>query len=242
MAPDDDKPAPSDTNDRPDPTVKQLLERDLGKPLEEVVDAVTAAELQRWFGLPSFEQVAEDEARRAPRPEDPEMIAARERRAAAVAAVDPALLESLRFRAESMWDLLEFEAVIDVRVDPTVALFDQSMVDRLQIVAEPREVERPEDIEDQLKDATPQALLRDLHRAELYFEKSFDRIDMAAEQTLDIVAEVRLAMRTSWKLPTLGDPVAVELRRLFADIRTEWTQPWANLPKRANLPNRRVND
>lgn len=236
MAPDDDKPAPSDTNDRPDPTVKQLLERDLGKPLEEVVDAVTAAELQRWFGLPSFEQVAEDEARRAPRPEDPEMIAARERRAAAVAAVDPALLESLRFRAESMWDLLEFEAVIDVRVDPEIALLDLEMGTRA--AAEPREYDLPDDLQKTLKECTPQALLRDLHRAELAFEKRLEYVDALAELRVDGRGIVIEAMATSWAPRLPGRSAFFEARAILIECRAQRRRPWTEI----KMPNRTVTE
>src|SRR5512140_802992 len=86
MAPDDDH------DDHPDPKVKDLL---AGKSLSEVVDEATARELERWFGLPSFEQLAEQPP---PAEDDPETIAARERSDRAAAQVDPKLLASIRSR------------------------------------------------------------------------------------------------------------------------------------------------
>lgn len=226
---------------KPDLTVKQLLERGPDTALEEIVDAVTAAELEKWFGLPSFQQV--DEGARAPATEDPDIAAVRERRQRAIAAVDPALLEAHRRRMEAPEALIRFKPAIDLRVDPGVALLDVGMIENRLRVAEPREVERPEDIEDQLReDNTPQALLRDLHRPELEFEKTFEIVDAAAEQKIDVVAAVQEAMSTSWKLPPLGDTPAVELRALLAELRAERDAPWPLIPTRTNLPNRRVRE
>lgn len=231
MVPDDDKP---------DPTVKQLLERDLDKPLEEFVDAKTAAELERWFGLPSFQQVEEGEVKLSS--EDPDVAAVRERRAKAMAAVDPALLEAHRKRTDAPDDLIKFKATIELRIDPSVALFDLAMIENKLTIAEPRDVERPEDIEDQMREAAPQALLRDLHRPEIDFEKTFELVDMAAEQWIDVVAAVDEAMATSWKLPPLGATPAHELRAFLAEVRAEYDAPWPDILNRAHLPNRRVQE
>ena len=212
MAPDDD------------PKVKQLL------------DAATQRELERWFGLPSFEQVAET----APAPDDPDVVAARERRDKALAAVDPAMVERHRQRTEVKPEtLLRFIQTIDVRVDPGFALLDHAMIDRGHTIAEPREVEISEDLKDDLRDCTPQALLRDLHRPELEFDKQFELVDMAAAQRMDIVAEVAAAMAKSWKLPPLGVSPWQETRKLLAEIRAERGKPWADVLK-LELPNRRV--
>jgi hypothetical protein len=227
-------------DDKPEPKVKELLERDLGKSLEQVVDEVTAAQLARWFELPSFQQVEEGEV--SPPVEDPEMLAVRERRAKAIAAVDPEMVEAHRRRMEAPWSLIKFEAKIDVHVDPDVAQVDYAMAESRIDSTEPREVERPEDIEDHLRDNTPQALLRDLHRPEIDFQKEFEVVDMAAEQKVDIVELVREAITTNWKLPDLGELPGRELHRIMADLRAERESPWGDIPKRATLPNRRVED
>ena len=87
----DDEPAPPPATPAPAPappeqTVKQLL------------DASTLAELERWFGLPSFQELAD---KGEPPPRDPDLEAAREQRAKAIAAVDPELVEAHRRRVES---------------------------------------------------------------------------------------------------------------------------------------------
>lgn len=229
MAPDDDSPP------KPDPKVKELL----GRPLQDVVDEITAKELERWFGLPSFEEAAEAEAK-AP-PEDPEMVEVRERRKQALAAVDPKLLESIDARTNMPPEkLLKFEAKLDIHVDATIARLDMAMIDG-RTIAEPRWFERPPDIEDQLADNTPQALLRDLHRPEFEFDKFFEVVDMSAEQTLDGAALVDEAMRTNWKLPPFEDP-KLEVRRQIASTRAEIRSPWTQIPSRVELPNRRVTE
>lgn len=230
----------TDDDDKRDPTVKQLIERGLDKPLKDVVDEVTAAELEKWFGLPSYQQVEEGEVKIAE--EDPDMVAVRERRQKAIAAVDPLLLDSIQRRAEGDKDLLRFKATIKMIVDPSLALFDMAMIENKLSIAEPRERERPEDIEDQLKDATPQALLRDLHRPELEFEKLFEVVDMAAEQRLDVVAAVAEAMATNWKLPPLDDTPMREARKVVAELHAERAAPWPAILTRVRLPNRRVTE
>jgi hypothetical protein len=125
-----------------------------------------------------------------------------------------------------------------VRVDPSVALFDTAMIARQ--IAEPREVEVPEELRDDMKDVTPQALLRDLHRPELSFDKTFEIVDVAAEQRLDIVAEVDAAMKASWKLPPLGASPWREAAALVDAIRADERRSWVELAK--TLPNRTVEE
>jgi hypothetical protein len=216
MPPDDDKN---------DPKVKDIL------------DAASQADLERWFGLPSFEQLAETSQIAEPAVDDPEMVAARERRDRALACVEPALLESLHRRAEP--EVIRFESTIELHVDPSIALVDLGMVDRAYVIAEPREVPIPEQLQDDLHDCTPQAILRDLHRPELDFEKTFEVVDYAAEQRMDIVAMVTEAMATSWKLPPLEGSPFREARGIFASFHAELRQSWAALLAAQPLPNRR---
>lgn len=216
---------PDDPGDN-DVRVKQLLD---GKAsLDDVVDAATQAELQKWFQLPSFQEVAETQA-----PVDAELEEARQRRAKATAAVDPALLERIHVRTEVQpQTLLRNTWHVAIHVDPTIAIFDEAMTERGHQIAEPREVEISDALKDDLKDCAPQALLRDLHRPELVFEKVFEVIDMAAEQKLDIVAEVEQAMKMNLKLPPLGLSPFEEERRLLVEDRVIRSRPWAAISKR----------
>jgi hypothetical protein len=217
-------------DDADGPKVKDLL-ADTAK-LAEVVDAATRAELEKWFGLPSFDQLAE----RGIVAEDPEMVAAREQRERAIAAVEPALLEALRVRAE--------REILPVRAAPPlhardIAMIDLDRVERMHVaIAEPRARELPPELEDDLKECTPQALLRDLHRSEDTFDKTFEMVDMAAAQRFDIVAEVASVMSTSWKLPPLGQLPSIEGRGLLAELRRLRRTPSTDIP----TPNRRLKD
>jgi hypothetical protein len=202
------------------------------------IDAATRAELERWFGLPSFEQLADRGVKPEPPPEDPEMVAARQRRLDAIAAVDPALVEAHRRRTDPPTDLIQFTPSIALRVDPSIALLDLSMIDRQHTIAEPRERELSEELRDDLRDCTPQALLRDLHRPELEFEKVFEVVDMSAEQRLDIVKAVADAMQTRWTLPPFGATPLQQARALLRELREDRHRPWIDI----KMPNRTVTE
>ncbi|MBA3818557.1 MAG: hypothetical protein H0X17_06660 [Deltaproteobacteria bacterium] len=206
------------------------------KTVKQLIDAATRAELEKWFGLPSFDQVEEQRAREAP-VEDPEIAAVRERRDRAIAAVDPGLLEAHRLRVEGCDTLIKFKSTIDVHVDPSVALLDLAMIDRQASIAEPREVEISDELREDLRDCTPQALLRDLHRPELDFDKVFEIVDYAAEQRLDAVAAVAEVMTTRWKISTISTSSWAEGREILRALRIERHQPMTDAL--ASLPNRR---
>jgi hypothetical protein len=148
-----------------EPTVRQLLD-DPTK--SEALDASTLAELHRWFGLPSAMDLP-------PEPETPE---SEQRRNAALAAVDPGFLGYLT-RIE-----LRLERMMEA---PDLALrpLEQHLTvpERFHMagrLGDPREVEIPFQLEDDLKECAPQALLRDLHRTEEYFERYFE-VNLIAE-------------------------------------------------------------
>ncbi|MBV8760665.1 MAG: hypothetical protein JO257_25455, partial [Deltaproteobacteria bacterium] len=70
--------------------------------------------------------------------------------------------------------------------------------------------------------------------------KTFEIVDIAAEQRLDIVAEVQTAMATSWKLPELGASPVIESVALLDGVRAQCRRPWTEyLPE---LRNRRVRE
>ncbi|HET9621396.1 MAG TPA: hypothetical protein VFP84_08530 [Kofleriaceae bacterium] len=202
------------------------------KKVKELLDAGTRADLERWFGLPSFEELAERGVKPAePPPEDPEMLEVRKKRAEALAAVDPALVEAHRRRTEPPPDLIKFTPNLTLRVDPDFSTIDLQMIESQHTIAEPREVEISEDLRDDLHDCTPQALLRDLHRPELTFDKVFEIVDVAADQRLDIVATVAEAMRTRWTLPATGfgpSPLA-QARGLIRELRDVRHSPWGEI-------------
>jgi len=213
-------------------------ENETDKKVKELIDAATRAELERWFGLPSYQELADRGIKPPEPPPDPEMVEVRRRRDEALAAVDPAMIEAHRRRTDPPPDLIRFKQLIDVRVDPSITQLDLSMIDRQHTIAEPRERERPMELQDDLQDCTPQALLRDLHRPELDFEKIFEVVDMAAGQRLDIVAAVAEAMRTRWTLPPFGPTPLQQARALLRELRDDRHAPWTEI----KIPNRTVTE
>jgi hypothetical protein len=161
------------------------------------------------------------------------MVELRKRRAEALAAVDPALLEAHRRRTDPRDGLLTFKPSIDIRIDPDIGLLDLSMIERQHTVAEPRQRELSPELQDDLHDCTPQALLRDLHRPELDFEKVFEIVDVSIAQRFDIVAVVAEAMRTRWTLPPFGLSPFQEACALLRELRNDRHRPWTEI-KMAN--------
>jgi hypothetical protein len=209
------------------------------KRVKDLLDAGTRADLERWFGLPSFEQLADRGVKPAePRPEDPEMLEVRRKRAEAIAAVDPALVEAHRKRTDPPPDLIKFTATLEVRVDPSISTIDLAMIENKHTSLEPREVEIPEELRDDLHDCTPQALLRDLHRPELMFDKVFEIADVAATQRVDVVATIAEAMRTRWSLREFGPSPLQEARDLIKALRDDRHSPWTEI----RMPGRTVTE
>jgi hypothetical protein len=247
----------SDDEPKPELTGKEIAakfaemdkQRSGATPSGDEIDAATRAELEKWFGLPSFAQIEEGEVRvpGMPPPEaaDPEVAAVRERRERAIAAVEPRMLDEIAARATSRATPRRERPAIELRLREHMTIADLEAAQRGGSLAEPREVELPPDMQDDLKECTPQALLRDLHRAELDFEKTFEVVDMAADQRLDIVAMVAEAMRTAWRLTAAdigGASPQAEATQLIAELRAERRTPWAALWTAKPLPNRKVTE
>jgi len=210
------------------------------KKVRELIDAGTRADLERWFGLPSFEQLADQGVKPTPTPaEDPDVVEQRRRLAAALAAVDPAFLESHRRRTTLPPDFVKFTAAIEPRVSDDLVMVDLSMIERQHRLGEPREYELPSDLPDDLKIATPQALLRDLHRPELSFDKQFEITDALAELRVDARAVIAEAIAFR---PTLPDTEGRhrEARTLLVEVRELRHRPWKELT--VKMPNRRVTE
>ncbi len=209
------------------------------KKVKDLIDAATRADLERWFSLPSFEQLADQGTKPAPPPEDPAFTAAEKRRAEAVAAIDPAFFEAYCRRIEPERDLIPTRPPIELRVDREISLLDQAMIARQSAIAEPREVQRPDQLEEDLRTSTPQALLRDLHRPTFSFDKVFEMIDPVSELRIDVAARVTEAMTSTHGLPPSATDFR-EARQLFVELREARRRPWTELIDQ--MPNRRVTE
>jgi hypothetical protein len=217
---------PNDNDKKVDQTVKELI------------DSATRAELARWFGLPSYEALAEQGVQPEPPPEDPRFAERRKRQDTALAAIDPALVEAHRRRTEGLADTIKPPADVTLHIDPSIMQLDMAMIAQRGAIAEPRDFQRPPDLEDALRDCTPQALLRDLHRPELYFSKDFQRVDLMESYRIDIAASIDEVMATSTRLPPPQTPLFDEGYALLQELRAERKQPWINI----EMPRRRVTE
>jgi hypothetical protein len=207
--------------------------------VKDLLDDATRAELERWFGLPSFQDAGEPDASAVS--DDDEWAEARKKRSEALAAVDPELLDWHRRRIERD-DVAQRKAVIALAVERPVAMFDPEQLARHAAIAEPRDVPIPYQLEEDLRVCTPQALLRDLHRAELYFDKAFEIVDVIAEDRVDGAAAVRAAMtQRPGEVARAALPLA-ESRALVHEgrqiRRTSWPELFAERP----LPNRYITE
>lgn len=218
---------PNDNDKQVDQTVKQLI------------DSGTRADLERWFGMPSYEALAEQGIHPEPPAGDPGIAERRKRQDTAIAAVDPALVEAHRRRTERMADAIKPATELAMHVDPGIMQLDTAMIAQRSAIAEPRDLVRPPALDDELRDCTPQALLRDLHRPEVDFDKQFERVDPLEAYRIDIAANVEEVMATSTRLPpppaaTLFD----EGCALLQALRAEREQPWVSI----QTPRRRVTE
>lgn len=211
-----------------------MSEDDERKAKDAVIDPAMRAELERWFGLPSFGDV---EARGAT-VEDPGLKAAREAYERALAAVDPALVA----RHSSVYDvqdaLIRFKETYRSVLDPSIARFDAGMVRDL---AEQREYEWNEEVSDTMKECAPQAILRDLHRVESHFTIALESPYVEAHPDPLGASIAREIMATDWHLDpgSITSPL-VEGRAALASLRTDrYLDISSALP---DMPNRRVSE
>ena len=208
------------------------------KKVKELIDGATRAELARWFGLPSYDALAEQGVHPEPPPEDSRSAERRKQQDTALAAIDPALVEAHRRRTERLAGTIKPPPEVTLRADPSIMQLDTAMIAQLGAIADPREVVRPPDLEDALRDCTPQALLRDLHRPELQFDKAFERVDLLATYRIDLAANIDQVMATSTKLGPPQTSLFDEGYALLQELRAERKQPWINI----EMPRRRVTE
>lgn len=209
-------------------------DNDDDRKVKDMIDAATRAELERWFGLPSFDQVAEEQAKEQAKEQavvgalaDPEVQRVAKQREAALAEIDPALVAAIYARTDDHHDrIIQFRPSLEVHVKEDFGVVDEALIEKA--VAEPREYELGDELREAMQECTPQALLRDLHRPEPDFDKQFEIVDITAEQRIDIVAEVKSAMATSWKLPPLEASPLVASRADIDEVRQIRARPWTS--------------
>lgn len=202
--------------------------------VQALLDPSTAAELAKWFGLPSFSELAE----RGEAPADvtgesstfDEQDKARE---AAMAAAQPAFLEHIERWYQKCERLKHDDATAERMYErfAHVTTVIEQFAHRL-VLQSPVDRERPYAIDDALHICTPQALLRDLFRPADSFTKYFE-----IDPTREPVFEHKPKMASLFHTPLAKSftTVLVELRESLAQIREMHASNWAEL----DLPNRK---
>lgn len=231
-------------DDDKDPKVKALVARDPSQPLDQFVDAATAAQLERWFGLPSFAQVEAGEVAAPSEPEVDEFAEVRERRAKLLAEVDQELVARIERRHTPPEDLFKFTPDLEP-IEVTLTRFDATAEGKG--IADERWYERADDIIAALEENAPQALLRDLHRVETEFPRSWNNNDddwdtekPPPEPFLaDLVSLVDGLMKVRYKMELIAAP---DVPRLLDDTRSEIKRSWVDLANSGKLYNRRVTE
>jgi hypothetical protein len=222
--------------------------------LASQLSATEIEQLSRWFGLPSFTQVAED----GPPPGEPvDQVAAfddifssipgfyippeeikrtLEARQRAFAAVEPAMIEHLERHLGAGDALRRFRPDLPLRIAPE--RFEIRVV--TMVAAEVTEASPPPWMADTLSENVPQALLRDLHRP--IYEREVDQGDPFAsidpgEPPFDPLGDVRAAVATRYRFAPVeyGLPIAREGLAELAEVKAS---RWSEI----KTPNRRVTE
>lgn len=206
------------------------------------LSATEVEQLSRWFGLPSFTQLAEDGAPAPAEGDDaiadfdsifanvpgfyisPEDIKkTQEARQRALAAVEPALLDHLERHLGNADALRVFRPSLEVRVTPE--RFERRFVTNAAV--DVSDAPTPDWLAEALRQNVPQALLRDLHRP--VYERQVDEGDPFAqpEAPFDPLGDVRAVVATRYRFTTVdhGLPVAREgLDELAAIKASRWSE------------------
>jgi len=153
----------SDRGDQSDRRAGEALASQRESRADDDMDPALVARLEAWFSGPatSFPPPAGETATPGiPEPPEPEPEPQSKK---ALDAVDPGLLERLESQGARAAKLVEPLSPPAHTLDPSISRFDFA-VWGLQGIGEPREVERPDDVQFAVQERTPQAILRDLHR------------------------------------------------------------------------------
>lgn len=212
--------------DRDEPRVGDVL---AGRVSQDELDPETIAQLAAWFGAPLPAGVAPPAPDRGTGPADEvreRKEQARERRARALDAVDPAFLAAL----ESKWTrghaLLRTTAPV-TPARPAPSKFDIARWN-VRFGDEVRVTERPEDIADALKEATPQAILRDLHRPDQQWPLRMIPADLGMDVAgLRSRARIESIMRAPVTVRMDDEPAPARLiTEDMAALRAWLDEPW----------------
>ena len=222
----------ADPTDPPDdePRARDVAAAKSTADLEERLDPETVRQLAAWFGLPSYQQLEEERAAANAPTEDSERAAEiREMEAKIDAVVDRELLDRI-FSWPTAGDAM-FDEIVppELHLRERLLLSDERFSEVLGAIGEPREVQIPRELEEDLQECTPQAMLRDLYRPEPQFDK-YLTYGEPEPTPASLIADIRTiacadyTVRPEPSARTRYEDALAELRRVKA-------LPWGDLSK-----------
>lgn len=192
------------------------------------LDPATMAKLASWFDLPSFDEVAEQQA--AARSVSEERSATEkllEARSNALANIDPAFMASLDGRRASGATLPQIP-LRETRWERRMIALDETRIPPAMDENDYPEVHIPAPLLKDLKACTPQAQLRDLHRPDKDFyirlEPAFE--DAGDPEAPDLMAPIRETLEASYRVGVVP-PAMIMMDAGIADLRTILAKPWS---------------
>jgi hypothetical protein len=214
------------TDDDPDPDDRRAKD----------LDPAQLAELAAWFDLPSHQVFAEQQQRKVEESaEEQEWRENRERRDKACAAVFPEFLQHiLRHEAEIVKPPPAVELIIDDRrmVTQTAVRLELERMERGEEVQTERSFVIPPDIAGAVAQNAPQAILRDLYRPVIEYQR---RLESPFDELpdLNLLREVREVMRTNFKDVEWMEPATKHLHALHREFTQAVAAPWDELVEQA---------
>jgi len=224
MSANTDDPASGDPSDGDEP-----LAKDVATAPDTRMDPATMMQLAKWFDLPSFAQVEEqEEAVRAAAETKSGTQKVLETRASAMANIEPWFLAALDGRRAAGAALRQIPTR-DTRWDRRMLAFDESRIPPAYQPDDYPETHVPPALIKDLKDCTPQAFLRDLHRPDKDFyirlEPAFE--DAGEPEAPDPMGPIRETIRTDYRVGVVA-PAVTTMASGIADLRTILARPWAD--------------
>jgi hypothetical protein len=204
--------------------------------LEDKLDPATIAQLAAWFDLPSFEEL--EERRQAEEPEIDERAERRKEVHARITEVaDQTILARMQHWTGAGDTLIHLPPPMEVKIGGEIRVADSDWSERMGTIADEREVEIPSWIEEAFHEATPQAILRDLHRPEDDFALRFQYLDTPPTLS-DMRKELHSEIGRSLQVRPDTPPSWQTIRDATAELRRWKAANWAELP----LPKREASE
>lgn len=209
---------PSTTNE---PRAGELIR---GEADPEQLDPQTVAQLAAWFGTPAVgDDLPMTEAQQA----EAEYLDNRQKNREKIEdAADPAFLAKFEAKRSQGDSFIKLPEALTLPIETALSKFD---LDTWGLpTVELREVERPDEIIDGLRETVPQALLRDLHRPVFGWQPLFLPVDVGVDiGGADATRATHELVVTPYQVRMDEQPIASkDGAALLEDLQHRLDEPW----------------